>query len=176
MTAPARLTTAVAAIACAVLLGACGHDDGGRSAAAAAAVSQTFLTVSAHSGQRLTNSEAACLGTGVIDHFGVDQSIRHGFLAKGIKPAKSLNLTLSTKDAGTYADLYIRCADPTTIITHGLVARIAPPTAAKRQQLQACLDKTLTRALLRKVLVAAASGDTSNASLTALFTACGQLG
>lgn len=172
---PGALSAALMIIAATVLAG-CGGNGNAQDSAAAAAVSQTFLTVSAASGQRLTSSEAACMGTGVVDAFGVARAVKYGFLAAGNKPVTSLSLSLSPQDAGTYADLYLKCADPTTMIKTALIARVSPKTEAKRQQLSACIDRTLTRALLRKALVAGASGDVTNASLTPVFTACGQFG
>lgn len=178
MTVAGRLISAVLLIACSASLAACGaaaHAGNGRDAAAAAAVSQTFLSVSKAT-TPLTASQAGCLGTGIIRGFGVDQSVRYGFLTQDLRPSPSLSLMLTGKDAATYADLYLRCADPSTTIKNALVSRIAPKTTAAEARLRACLDKTLTRTLMRGALAAAASGDSTNASLSPLYTACGKLG
>lgn len=175
MTAAHRLVGATLVIAGATGVAACGAGDNGANATASAAVSQTLLNVSSPA-QKLTASQAACFGTGIITSFGAERAAAYGFMSKDRKPVKTLSLMLSTKDAGTYADLYLRCADPTAAIKTALIAKVAPKTATAQQQLRTCLDTTLTSALLRKALVAAASGDTSNATLTPVFTACGQLG
>jgi hypothetical protein len=175
MTAASRLVGAMLVVACATGVAACGSSDNGKNAAAAAAVSQTFLNLSTPA-EKLTTAQAACFGTGVISAFGVDQAVTYGFLTKDHKPVKALSLMLTTKDAGTYADLYLRCANPASDIKTALIAKIAPKTTVAEQQLKACLDRTLTNALLRKALVAGASGDSVNATLTPLFTACGRLG
>lgn len=174
MTGTVRLLSAALAIVCIAGLTACGGD-GGKSAAASAAVSQTLLNASAPA-EKLTTNQAACFGTGIVNAFGVDRTVADGFITKDLKPVKSLSLMLSTKDASTYADLYLKCADPRTEIKNALIARIAPRTSAAQRQLKTCLDKNLTSSLMRKALIAAASGDSGNATLTALFTACGQLG
>ncbi|MGN6723901.1 MAG: hypothetical protein ACTHJM_14930 [Marmoricola sp.] len=175
MTAAHRLIGATLVIACATGVAACGSSDNGRSAAASAAVSQTFLNISAPA-EKPTTSQAACFGTGIVKAFGVDQTVTDGFITKDLKPVTSLSLMLSTKDAGTYADLYLKCANPAAAIKSALIAKIAPKSTAAEQQLKTCLDKNLTSSLLRKALVAGASGDTGNATLNPVFTACGQLG
>lgn len=169
-----RLIGATLVIACTTGVAACGGDNG-QDAAAAAAVSQTFINVSPPA-SKPTTSQAACVGTGVISAFGVDQAIKYGFITKDHKPVTSLSLMLSTKDAATYADLYLKCADPAPAIKSALITGIRPKTAAAQRLLRACLDKALTTALMRKALVAAATGDTANATLTSVFTACGRLG
>lgn len=176
MTVAGRLISAAVVIAFSAGSGACGASaNGDDHAPAAAAVSQTFLDASKAT-VPLTASQGSCLGTGIIDDFGVDQAVRYGFLTKDLKPATSLSLSLSAKDAATYADLYLRCADPSSAIKSALVARIAPKTAAAEARLRGCLDKALTRTLLRGALEAAASGDAGHASLSALYASCGQLG
>ena len=173
MTSASRLIGAALVIACTLGIAACGGDNGKN--AAAAAVSQSFLNVSAP-GEKLTTNQAACFGTGVINAFGVAQAVKYGFITKDHKPVKSLSLMLTTKDAGTYTDLYLKCANPAPAIKAALVAKIAPRTSAAERQLKTCLDRNLTSALLRNALIAAASGDSSNASLSPVFTACGRRG
>lgn len=161
-------------VACAAGVAACGGGDAGRNAAAAA-VSQTFLNLKTPV-QTMTTSQAACFGTGVVNAFGVAQATKYGFMTADHKPVDHLSLTLSPRDAGTFADLYLSCADPAPGIKNALITQIAPRTATAKQQLTSCLDKNLTRALMRKALVAAASGDRADATLTPIFTACGRWG
>lgn len=175
MTLAGRLISAALLVSCLAGLVACGSSDHGRNATAAAAVSQTFLDVS-RSTVTLTATQASCLGTGIIRAFGIDRAVRYGFLTRDLKPVRSLTLALSRPDAATYADLYLTCADPSTTIKDALVARIAAKTATAAAALRSCLDRTLTRAVIRDALRAAASGDTSQAPLAALVTACGKLG
>lgn len=175
MTSASRLMGAVLVIACTTGVAACGSGDSAQNAAAAAAVSQTFLNLGT-SDEKPTTSQAACFGTGIISAFGVSQAIKDGFITQDHKPVTSLTLMLTTKDAATYADLYLKCADPAPAIKSALIARIGPKTATAQQQLKTCLDKTLTSALMRKALIAAASGDAANATLAPVFNACGRLG
>ena len=174
MTLAGRLIGAALVVASIGGLTACGSGDQGRDATAAAAVSQTFLDIS-KSTVTLSTSQASCLGTGIIDDFGIDRAVRYGFLTRDLKPVRSLSLALSRQDSATYADRYLSCADPSAAIKDALVARIAPTSTASAAALRRCLDRTLTRALVRDAIRAAASGDSST-PLTALFTACGKLG
>lgn len=173
---PARsLICAALTLSCATGVVACGSGDDGKNAAAAAAVSQTFLNVSAP-GEKMTTSQAACFGTGIIKNFGIDPAVRYGFLTKDHKPVQSLSLMLTTKDAGTYADLYLSCADPRPAITSALVNQISPTTSPKQQQLRTCLTNTLTRAMMRSALAAAASGSDTTSTLAPVIATCGRLG
>jgi len=172
MTAARRLVGLTLVMACAVGVTACGSS---ANDAAAAAVSQTFLNISAP-GEKMTTNQAACFGTGIVKAFGVDRTVTYGFITNDHKPVRSLNLMLSTKDANTYADLYLGCADPRPAIIRALIDGISPTASAKQQQLRTCLNNTLTRARMHDALAAAATGGDTSTTLAPVIATCGQLG
>ncbi|HWU33527.1 MAG TPA: hypothetical protein VN108_11675, partial [Marmoricola sp.] len=123
-----------------------------------------------------TTTQAACLGTGVINDFGVERAIKYKFLAAGNKAVTLTTPILSANDAATFTDTFMSCTNAVASIKSDLIQQIAPNTAEGKAKLSSCLDQQVTTARVKKALVARFSGDSNGANLNSVFAACSSIG
>lgn len=175
MTSARRLTVACLTVIVGLGLVACGSNDKGKDSAAAAAVSQSFLQSPWYS--ELTSTQTGCIGTGVINDFGIESATKYGFLATGNRPVTLKPIVLSAKDAATFADTFTSCTDAAATVRAGAVQSISiadslPSTGDAQQKLVSCVDAHLSSAIVRSALTAGFEGKSNAGALQPVWAAC----
>jgi len=169
------LLGAVVVLAISLTTSACGTtEQADTDAAAAVAVSQGFLNSSSPH-YDLTTTQAGCLGTGVINDFGIAQAVTYKFLAEGNKPVANIAVDLPEAAAEKFAATFSTCTQAVELAKDNLINQINPSTAARAKKLKECLDENLTEAKMQ-LAIAHAFSRTSDSTLNSVYAACHTFG
>ncbi len=136
-----KIRTIGAAALLALTLTSCGQDEEAASKAISASImesnDETF---------KVTQSEADCVGDGMVDKIGVDKLTEYGIITKDLKANDGIDqVEMSESDAGSAADVMADCADIKELFTNAMGEL---PDEAKQ-----CVDKNLSDEVLHDFLV-----------------------
>lgn len=150
-------------LVCAVLLlplTACGNGDEEK---AKKAIS-TMMRDEGTAGQKLSKKEADCVGDRLVDGIGIEKLQEYDLLTEDLKANKdtSDDIKMSKKDAGSAASALVDCVDLVKAVTE------SAGTQFNAEQ-KACLEKTITKSLLREMFTSLFQGQ-GEAATKAILT------
>lgn len=159
-------------LVCAVLLlplTACGNGDEEKAKKAISAMMRDEGTA----GQKLSKKESDCVGDKLVDGIGVEKLQEYELLTEDLKANKDTNddIKMSKKDAGSAASALVDCVDLVKAVTE------SAGTEFNAEQ-KACLEKSITKKLLREMFTNLFQGE-GEAATKAILTPmmkCAQAG
>ena len=120
----------------------------------------------------LKRKDADCIGKGFVDKIGTDKLQKYGILDKNLKAKQSVDsVKMSAGDATSATDVFFGCVDVT-----GMVKKEIGNSGQIPQQMQPCVNKTLTDKNLRPVFTKFFEGNQQDAqkSLVQPMMKCAQ--
>lgn len=148
---------------------ACGNADEEKARKAISAMMREEGTA----GQKLSKKEADCVGERLVEGIGVEKLQEYDLLTEDLKANKdtSDDIKMSKKDAGSAASALVDCVDVVKAVTE------SAGTDFDAEQ-KACLQRTITKSLLREMFTDLFQGQGEAATKTILtpMMECAQKG
>lgn len=164
----------VALVTVAVLVAGCGGND--EEAQASQAIADAMMEANQTSTLlKLEQTEAACIGTEMVDGVGVDNLRKYGILTADNKVDKSpTSVTMSNADAGAATDAIFSCTDVKAMLNRQLTTQLA----SAAPEVSKCIQEVLTDERLRTMFVSLFRGRTDEAQTGLLgpMAKCGPVG